>query len=84
MIDKNIQDLVNLYRSGKLVIAEKKIIKEIEKNPNSYFLYDFLGVVLTDQKKLDEAVISFRKSIKINPNYAQGYNNLVAVLFKLK
>ena len=84
MVDKNIQDLVNLYRSGKLVIAEKKIIKEIEKNPNSYFLYDFLGVVLTDQKKLDEAVISFRKSIKINPNYAQGYNNLGAVLFKLK
>ena len=84
MVDKNIQELVNLYRSGKLAIAEKKIIKEIEKNPNSYFLYDFLGVVLTDQKKLDAAVISFRKSIKINPSYSQGYSNLGAVLFKLK
>ena len=84
MVDKNIQELINLYRSGKLVVAEKKIIKEIEKNPNSFFLYNFLGIILSNQKKLDEAVISFRKSIKINPNYAQGYSNLGAELFKLK
>ena len=84
MVDKNIQELINLYRSGKLVVAEKKIIKEIEKNPNNFFLYNFLGIILSNQKKLDEAVISFRKSIKINPNYAQGYSNLGAELFKLK
>ena len=84
MVDKNIQDLINLYKSGELLITEKKIIKEIEKNPNSFFLYDFLGIVLSNQKKFNEAVINFRKSIKINPNYAQGYSNLGAELFKLK
>ena len=54
MVDKNIQELINLYRSGKLVITEKKIIKEIEKNPNSFFLYYFLGIVLSNQKKNNE------------------------------
>ena len=84
MEDKNIQNLINLYRSGKLATAEKKVIEQIEKNPNNFFLYDFFGVVLASQKKFDKAIINHKKSIEINPNYAQAYNNLGGVLFKLK
>ena len=46
MADKNIQELVNLYRLGKLTIAEKEIIEEIKRKPNSFFLHDFLGIIL--------------------------------------
>ena len=58
MVDKNIQDLINLYKSGELLITEKKIIKEIEKNPNSFFLYDFLGIVLSNQKNSTKLLLT--------------------------
>ena len=51
LTDKNIQELIELYKSGKLVNAENKVTAEINKNPNNFFLYDFLGVILSQQKK---------------------------------
>ena len=84
MKDKNIQELIDLYHSGKLDIVEKKIVKLIEKYPKSFILYNLFGAVLTDQKNLNEAVINYRKSIQINPDYAEGYNNLGSVLYKLE
>jgi len=83
LTDKNIQELIDLYKSGKLAIAEDKAAKEINKNPNNFFLYDFLGVILSQQQKVDEAVINHKKSLEINPNYAQGYSNLAGALLKL-
>ena len=47
-------------------------------------MFNILGAVLTDQNKLEEAVNYHQKAIKINPNYAEGYNNLGVALQKLK
>ena len=84
MKDKNIQELIDLYHSGKLAVVEKKVIKLIKKYPNSFILYNLFGAILADQKNLEEAVINYRKSIQINPDYAEGYNNLGSVLYKLE
>ena len=46
MKDKNIQELIDLYRSGKLDIVKKKVVKLIEKYPNSFILYNLFGAVL--------------------------------------
>jgi len=35
MKDKNIQELINLYHSGKLVTVEKKVVELIKKNPKT-------------------------------------------------
>ena len=75
MKDKNIQELIKLFQAGKTKIVEKKIVKLIEKYPKSSILYNLYGAVLADQKKLRQAVINFKKSIQINPDYAEGYNN---------
>ena len=84
MEDKNIQELINLYRAGKLVFVEKKVIKLIKENPKNFILYNLFGAVLSDQKKLDKAIINYKKSIKINPHYAEGHNNLGNALYMLK
>ena len=42
MNDNNIQNLINLYKSGKFSIAEKKVIKLIKKEPNNFFYLIFL------------------------------------------
>ena len=38
----------------------------IKKLPNSHFLHNLYGAILTKQKKLDEAVVYFEKSIQEN------------------
>ena len=83
MKDKSIQDLINLYHSGKFDIVEKEIVKLIKKNPNNFILYNIFGAILAHKKNLNEAANNYRKSIKINPEYAEGYNNLGTVLHKL-
>ena len=83
MKDKSIQELINLYHSGKLTIVEKKVIELIKKNPKSFVLYNLFGAVLSNQKNFDKAVINYKKSIEINPDYAEGHNNLGGALYKL-
>ena len=53
MKDKNIQELIDLFHSGKLTIVEKKVIKLIKKYPNNFILYNLFGAILADQKNYD-------------------------------
>ena len=43
MKDKSIQELINLYHSGKLTTVEKKVIELIKKNPRSFVLYNLFA-----------------------------------------
>ena len=80
MENKEIQEIVNLFKSGKFDIAEKKVLKLLKKFPNNFNLYSILGSIFVGQKKLDKAIINYKKSLKNNPNYAIGYNNLAVAL----
>ena len=80
MKDKNLDEIIKYYKSGKLIIAEKKLSELMKKFPNNYFLYNLFGAILAGQKKMDEAIIYYEKSIKISPNYADTYNNLAGIL----
>ena len=42
------------------------------------------GAVFAGEGKFYEAIKNYKKAIKINPNYAQGYNNLAVALQKLE
>ena len=50
-LQKKIQILLNLYKSKKLIEAENFAQNLINENPNVVFLYNVLGLILTDQKK---------------------------------
>ena len=76
----NIKKVLNYFKSGEFEIAKKETTLLIKKFPNNYFLYNLFGAILAGQKKLDEAIIYFEKSIQISPNYADTYNNLAGVL----
>jgi len=84
MQNKNIEEAVNCFKSGEFIIAQKKVNELIKEFPNNHSLYNLLGSILFSQKNFDEAVINYKKSIKINPNYAQGHNNLALTLAALK
>jgi len=80
---KKIQILLNLYKSKKLIESENFAKNLINENPNIVFLYNLLGLILTEQKKIEEALECYEKGIKIDPKYAMIYNNL-GTIYKYK
>ena len=80
----DIKKILDNFKSKKFELAKRETAQLLKKFPNNYFLYNLLGAILTGQKKLDEAIIYFEKSIQISPNYADAYNNLAGVFLDQK
>ena len=75
-LQKKIQIILNLYKSRDFAKAEhltRELLNIYSKNP---FLYNLLGLILTAQNKINEAVKIYEDGIKIKPEYAMFYNNL--------
>ena len=75
-LKKEIQRAVDSYKSGNLSESEKLAKKLITSNPKVVFLYNLMGLILVSQKKINEATEYYEKGIKIDPNFAEIYNNL--------
>ena len=54
-LKKQIQSILDNYRSGNLTQAELLGKKLITENPNVVFLYNLLGLIYVGQKKIDLA-----------------------------
>ena len=78
-LSKKIQILLKLYNAKNLSKAELLNKELINSNPRTVILYNILGLILTDQKKIDEAIEVYNKGIKIQPDYAMIYNNLGSI-----
>ena len=78
-LKKKIQLLLNLYKSKNLFKAELLNKELISAHPQVVNLYNVLGLILNEQKKIDEAIMYYEKGIKIDPNYAVIYNNLGSI-----
>ena len=83
-LKKKIQSAVDAYSSGELKKAENLSKKLIEANPKVVFLYNLLGLILSGQKKIDQAIKCYEKGIEIDPNFAMLYNNLGLLYFNHK
>jgi len=75
-LKKKIQLAVKVYKSGNLIKAEHISKKLIIDNPKVAFLYNLIGLILFEQKKIDDAIEYFEKGLKIDPKFAIIYNNL--------
>ena len=81
ILKQKIHEAVNLFKHGNLAKSEKITLKLIETNPKIPFLYNLLGLILSAQNRIDEAVVSYNKGIKIDPNYAMIFNNLALIYY---
>ena len=66
-LKQKIQKVAKLYKSGDFKKCEANTRKLIELNPKVAFLYNLLGLALNAQNRLDEAMESYNKGIKIDP-----------------
>ena len=78
-LQKKIQTLLNLYKSKNLSKAELLNKELIIAHPKVVILYNILGLILTDQNKIDKAIECYDQGIKIKPDYAMIYNNLGSI-----
>ena len=80
---QTIDKILNLFKSGKLNKAKIEIENYIKKFPKSFVLFNILGAVCAGQDELEVAINYHKKSVEINPDYAEGYNNLGIAFQKL-
>ena len=83
-LKKKIQSAVLSYKSRNLIQAESLTKKLLKDNPKVVFLYNLLGLILAEQKKIDEAEKIYEEGIKIDPNFPTIYINLGNLFFRLK
>ena len=81
--NKQIQFILALFKTRKFEEAKNEINKQTIKFPNSSILHNIFGAVLVEENRLVLAIEQYKKSIKLNPNYAEAYNNLGIALEKL-
>ena len=75
-LKKKIDMLLNLFKTKNFSKAEQLNKELISAHPQVVNLYNVLGLILTKQKKVDEAITYYEEGIKIDPNYAVIHNNL--------
>ena len=80
-LKEEIKKAVNIYKTGNLLETEQITKKLIDKNPKMVFLYNLLGLALSGQNKVDEAIKCYEMGIKIDPKYAMIYNNLGQIFY---
>ena len=72
--------VIKLYTEGQLHQALSHSIKILEEFPNSAVLHNISGVCNAGLMQFDNAINSYKKAIKIKPDYADLYNNMAAAL----
>ena len=78
-LQKKIEQLIKLYKSNNLLKAETVNAELIRSYPKVVVLYNIMGLILTDQNKINEAIKTYEKGIEINPGYAMIHNNLGSI-----
>ena len=63
-VNQKIQELLNLFKSKKFIDAEILAKQSIEKYPNNVFLYNFLGLVLSELKEMMKQLTFINRGLK--------------------
>jgi len=77
---EEINKLRVLLNNRQYSYVAEKAKSLIEEYPNSFIIWNVIGVTAYETGKLEDAINAYEKAIHINPNYAYAYNNLGLVL----
>ena len=78
--DQRVQELISLYNNGDIkecLLRAKKVAKIYPEEP---FVFNLIGVVSASIGSYEEAIESYKRALKINPNYFEVYNSLGVAL----
>ena len=76
-----INHLITLYNQGKLSAVVSEAQNLVKKYPDTFVIWDLVGVAAAQIGELECAIDAFKKVITLDPDYADAYNNLGNVLY---
>ena len=77
---EEIDELIAYLNQDKFLNLTNKADAMIEQYPNSFLIYNILGLALHRQKKSKEALLMFKKAITIQPDFVDAFYNTGNVL----
>ena len=78
--DEILHQLIALFNKGQIRIVSQECDRLTKKFPQSFLLWNLLGVANNAQSKLDEAIAAWNKALLIKPDFAEAHNNIGAAL----
>ena len=75
-----INQLVALYNQGQFLLVVEHCQKLINQFPDAFIIWNILGGANKGLGRVEQAEKAFMKAVKLNPVYADGFNNLGAAL----
>ena len=80
---EDINYIKELLSTNNKQSAEVLLEKIYLNNPNDFFLENFYGAFLAlDKDKEEQAIVNFKRSIKLNPEFPEPYYNLARIYFQ--
>ena len=71
-----INQLVALYNQGHFSLVVENCQRLVSQFPDAFIIWNILGAASKGLGRVEEASKAFMKVVKLNPAYADGYNNL--------
>lgn len=79
-----IKQLIQLFESGQINLLITKAKTVLNQYPDAFVIWNILGVAYKKSHKLLDAEMAFQKVIKLEPQFAEGYNNYGVTLQALR
>ncbi|MEC7767177.1 MAG: tetratricopeptide repeat protein, partial [Pseudomonadota bacterium] len=76
--DEILHQLIALFNKGQIRTVSQECDRLTKKFPQSFLLWNLLGVANNAQSKLDEAIAAWNKALLIKPDFAEAHNNIGA------
>ena len=77
---ETVTQLMNLYNQGQLAVVVEKAQALAGQYPQSFVVWNILGASNIGLGQIEQASRAFKKVTELNPNYADGFNNLGVTL----
>ena len=77
---EKLNQLANLYQQGQLEAVIKQATQLIKQYPKAFIVWNIIGAANKGLGRLADASIALSKATELNPNYADGFNNLGILL----
>ena len=72
--------IIDLYKEGQYLTVIKEAKAVTNRYPESYKIWNILGASAFQMGDLNQALLAFRKTIKIRPDFSNAYYNLGVAL----
>ena len=76
LIEQHVKSILDDFSSGNLVLALNKAKELSQRHPQVSLLHNLMGVILVNSGRRKDAIKSYNRALKINPDSYEAHNNL--------